>query len=270
MRSIFLGVTGAAMLATGVTWAHDGRRFEVKVVDGQLVAHGYDSAGNDDGAGAIRAYYNAIHAHWTNSVVGSGATATLPGFDVLDEASELAGYDLDYTLVGASKWTVTPDTGGHGGHSAMHAGGHDSMHDDGMHDGGHGSSPMIHLMPLSGEVIGLSYDGSVMTTDTPGAVELVDDWDGQVGSGNGFDLDFLYQIAEAPTDTLFVLEAVLSTDAPGVADSVKFYTILAPQGHGFHANALALEAYLGTPVPEPAVATLAAAGALALLRRRVA
>lgn len=268
MRSIFLGVTGAAVLATGVAWAHDGRRFEVKVIDGQIVAHGYDSAGNDDGGGAIRAYYNAIHAHWTNSVVGNGATATLPGFDVLDEAGELAGYDLDYELVGAKKWTVTPDTGEHGSHTA-HSATHDAG-DGGTHDGGHGSSPMIHLMPLSGEVIGLSYNGSAMTTDAPGVVELVDDWDGQVGSGNGFDLDFLYQIALAPTDTLFVLEGVLSTDAPGVADSATVYTILAPQGHGFHANALSLEAFLGTPVPEPGVALVAAMGAVALLRRRVA
>lgn len=254
MRLFLLGVIGVATVSATTAWAHGGRRFEVKVVEGQLVAHGYHSLGQDDGGGVIRRYYNAIHGHWTNNVVGGGATATLPGFDVLDEAVELVGYGLDYELIGAQKWTVTLPTGGHGA----------------MHGGGHGSGSPIHLMPLSGEVIGLSFGGQVLTTDVLGTVDLVEAWDGQVGSGNGYDLDFLYQIAAAPTDTIFVLEAVLSTDAPGVADSATVYTILSPQGHALHASSLELEAFLGTPVPEPAVAAVLAAAGLALWRRRAA
>ncbi|MEM0914031.1 MAG: hypothetical protein AAGK09_05405 [Planctomycetota bacterium] len=259
MRFDVMVTAALASLTAVAASAHDGRRFEIKVVDDQLVAHGYHSAGIDDGAGVQRDYYNALHAHWTNNTVGSGATATLPGFDILGEAPGLAGYDVDYTLTGAKKWVVTPPASGHMGHGTH-----------GGHDPGH---PEIHLMPLDGELLGLSYGltGQDVTTDSPGTIDLVTGWDGVVGSGNGYDLDFLYQIAVAPTDTIFVLEGVLSTDAPGIAASETVYTILSPTGHSFHANSLALEAYLGTPIPEPMTVSLAAlVGVGWLVRRRAA
>ncbi|MEM1208518.1 MAG: PEP-CTERM sorting domain-containing protein [Planctomycetota bacterium] len=239
IRSIL--AASAALFVAGSSVAHDGRRFEIKVVDDQLVAHGYISGVDptDDGGGLIRPYYNAVHAHWEPGL--TGATQTLPGFDLLDGADALDGYDVTYTLTGASQWT--PGGHGHGG---------------------------IHLMPAE-QTLGVAYDGVLLTTQTLGSHVLVQDWDGVVGSGsNGYDIDLSYSIATAPTDVIYLIEGYLSTDAPGIADSTTVYTILSPSGHGFHHASLSLEAFVGTDVPEPATLALMAIGGLVSLRRRVA
>ncbi|MCA9282838.1 MAG: hypothetical protein KDA30_12415, partial [Phycisphaerales bacterium] len=89
---------------TTTVCAHDGRRLEIKVVDNQLVAHGYVSNGVDDGGGLVRPYYNTIHGHWTFDPTPGvvAASADLPGFDLFDSGA-LAGHSLELTVVGATK-----------------------------------------------------------------------------------------------------------------------------------------------------------------------
>ena len=102
LLAIFAGL-GLKTLA-----AHDGRRFDITVIDNQLYAQGYLSnpvAGSDDGGGLVRPYFNAVHSHFSNSNSGSNAFADLPGFDIrVSNARELQGHDLVLTLIGSGKW----------------------------------------------------------------------------------------------------------------------------------------------------------------------
>lgn len=82
-------------MVSSLTFAHGGRRFGVKGLGDKLFAQGYDRVGNDDGGGGVRPYFNAMHDHF-NDLTGA-STADLPGFDLLDEADEMNGFDLDPT-----------------------------------------------------------------------------------------------------------------------------------------------------------------------------
>ncbi len=225
--------------------AHNGRRFEVKVVDNQLVAQGYISGGGaqDDGGGLIRPYYNALHGHFGN-ITDSVARADLPGFDVLDEADELIGYELTWTAVGFKRWG-TP----------MHAG------------------PVVLDEMPDGEVLKVAFSGVDVRSDEfdtgTASFNLLDNFTGT----NGDDIDLLYDLlGPNPVGELFVIESVLSTNAPGIADSSTVYTILSPDGingvERLHHQSLHAEGELGTPVPEPSSLALAALLPLLMRRRR--
>lgn len=220
--------------AASCALAHDGRRFEVKVIDGKIVAHGYVSNGVDDGGGVIRPYYNALHGHWENnpSPAITAASADLPGFDILDEADELIGHDLTYQLLGGKKWT-SPVEGG----------------------------PVV-LEDLAPSEIFVTYGFDTLSTASGGSLTLLSIFNGS----NGDDLDLSYDIADKPIGVVHLLELRLSTDAPGIEASDTIYTILTPQGQ-FHHVALYLEGVLGTPIPEPTVLGLILTG-ITLYRRR--
>lgn len=227
------------MIMVVPAWAHDGRRFEVKVVDNQLVAHGYNSSGVDDGGGVIRPYYNALHGHWENNPTPgvTAASADLPGYDVFDNAEPLVGHDLVWTLTGARKWSSPMDGG-----------------------------PVVleNLGPT--EEIFVTFGTSTVSTGATfglGSLTLLNPFAGS----NGGDLDLTYDIGLEPTGVLYVIESTLSTGASDVGDSGTIYTILSPAGELHHA-ALYLESQLGAPIPEPASLALLATGALTLLRRR--
>jgi len=201
--------------------AHDGRRFEVQIIGGQLAAQGYISNGVDDGGGVVRPYLNAIHGHWENDP-GPGVTfaaADLPGFDLFD-AGPVAGFNLTLTLTGAHKWVAPPT------------------------DPVPGTIPDLEdLGP--GEEIFVSFDGEFVDTSDLGSVTLVD----PVPSEGAADLDLSYEIADEPTNVLYVVEFILSTTAPGVSPSGNVHVILAPDHEGggpeMHHAALYLESYLG-------------------------
>ncbi len=238
-------LTAALALTTALpAFAHGGRRFEVKVVDDQLVTHGYITEGlDDDGGGLIRPYYNAIHAHFSNKT-SNFATADLPGFDVLDDADALIGYDLQWIATGFKKWS-SPDTAG-----------------------------PVDLTDLDmDEVIEVVYGGNSVRSDNAAAspseftLDLLPNFDGD----NGEDLDLTYDFyGDNPLGEIYVIESILTTDAPGIADSTTVYTILSPDGDNpmqrLHHAALFTERSLGTPVPEPAVLSMAVL-LPALLRR---
>ncbi len=244
--SNILKSSALAVLLTGVTapaLAHGGRRFEVQIINlaGQdtLVAQGYNSTGADDGGGVIRPYLNAIHNHWSNSPGAStAASATLPGFDIPNGITALQGYDLTWELTGAWKWT-TPSMAGTVTETAL--------------------DPADTIFATRG--------GTTVSTNTPGEL-LLTSYDGT----NGDDLDLVYDIDLEPNGVLYVLESILKTNAPGIANSSTIYTIFAPDptspNGGLHHTALNLESQRNLTIPEPGALSLISLGGLALLRRR--
>ncbi len=203
-RALVLGVVSAAVAAAP---ADAVRRFEIKVVDGRLVAHGYSTDG-DDGGGAIRPFYNAVHDHWFD--IGGGEWgANQPGFDVF-VAGELEGHSIELTLIGSGKW-ATPGVG----------------------------EP--NVVPLDSELMTASFDGVTVSTDALGTLPLTS----AVGAGGAPDLDPFYTIDSQDSGIIHVLEFTLSTSAPGVADSGTVSVLIA---EGLHGPCLELEAFLGTPL----------------------
>lgn len=222
-------MAATAVLASAAL-AHDGRRFEIKVVDGKLVAHGYISDGVNDGGGVVRPYYNAIHGHWAN--LGGAATADLPGFDLFG-GGELTGHSLTLEVVGARKWV---------------------------------SPPMMlnwtvvpMLVPMdAGETIFVSLGFESVSTDAPGVLTL----SAGVPAGGLSDVDLSYDYPTGePAGVIYALEVRLGTDAPGVSGSDAVFVLLSPDGatpmERLHHASLHLEKYLGTAV---CVADLTGAG----------
>ncbi len=226
----------------------------MQVVDGQLVAQGYNN-GEDDGAPAVRPYVNTIHGHWSNSVTpDTTASADLPGYDVLDNADALIGYGLTWHLTGAMKWS-DPATSG-----------------------------PVNLVATDtvAEEIYVTFGGTTRSTGLTsglGSLTLLGNFNGS----NGDDLDMTYAIGiepesgPLPNGELFVITSYLSTNAPGVADSETIYTIMSPDGSNamekLHHPSLYLESQLGLVIPEPgtglALGVMTTAGAMFGRKRRI-
>ncbi len=213
------------------------------MIDDQLFAQGYKTDGVDDGGGLVRPYLNAIHDHFGNSPGASeSASADLPGYDIPDGIDALDGYDVTWTLTGAWKWVGPPM----------------------MPPAG---TEVVQTPLDTGDTVYVTRGASFVSTDSPGSLLLVNY---AASGGVGGDLDLTYDIDLEPSDVLYVIESVLSTTAPGIADSETIYTILSPDPAvgGLHHASLYLEQQLGI-VPEPASLTLLAlGGGLALARRR--
>ncbi|MEM9296714.1 MAG: hypothetical protein AAGA57_13025, partial [Planctomycetota bacterium] len=255
--------------------AHDGRRFQVEVVDNQLVARGLNTQNNAISPGGqttvidtkgFRPYTSANHGHWTypDAVTTLVPGSTLPGYDLGQGADALAGHDLTYTITGAFKWTgvsavLVPDP-------TFVLPTLPAFVPDGT---------VPNFEPLAPEeeirVAYIDPDSLVfsdVTTDAPGGtLPLVNSFDGVLNfdadgfadapGSNGYDIDVTYAYFHdqdaLPVDTLYVIESTLSTTAPGVADSDTIYTILSPDGANpaqrLHFAALYVEAFLGTFLP---------------------
>lgn len=226
-------------------FAHEGRRFEVKVIDGKLYAHGFNTQGVDDGAGVQRSYFNALHDHFDNSeTLTVFASSAQPSYDIGPDATELIGYNLQWTATGFMKWSSPAMSG------------------------------PVSLSPLeAGELLAIVNGGDIIRSDTydnggPATTTLAPLYNG----ANGTDLHLSYQYnGDAfPSGEIFVIKSILSTSAPGVEDSDTIYTLLSPDGNSpmekLHHHSLHLEKTLGTPVPEPL--GLGAVALLPLLMRR--
>lgn len=246
MRMSTLATACVALLPT-VAFAHDGRRFDIKIIDDKLTAHGYISGSDpvDDGGGIVRPYYNALHGHWANNPApGVDAASTdLPGFDLF-AGGVLTGSSLSLTLTGALKWEAPP-----------------MMPPPGT------IPDLVALDPT--EEIFVGFGGDFVSTEDPGTLLLAPN----ISAGGLTDIDLTYDIGSEPSGVLYVLEFVLSTDAPGVLASDTINVILSPDGDTsadrLHHAALFLEGYLGTPVPAPGTgALLAGVGILAFRRYR--
>lgn len=215
--------------------AHSGRRFQVGVEDGRLVAQGVITSGVDDGGGVVRPYQNVLHDHWSNSpLIGlERASSTLPGFDVPGPApSELRFHSLRLEVKSASRWLSPPAMVGPDTTPTLTA-----------ITGAEGLS-----MTLGGQSI-VPGDGQTLLLDP------------SIAPGGSLDIDPLYSINEIPTDKLYVLELELTTSAPGVAASDPVYVVLSPDGGSpaerLHHTSLFLEEWLAASgVPEPCASAL--------------
>ena len=281
-------ILAAATLAAAAVpaAAHDGRRFQVEVANGRLQARGANSADAPIDPAGLRPYTNAIHGHWDQ--IGSSVTAGLPGYDAGAGSLALTGHDVTLTLTGVSKWTgvsanlVDPDATG--GTAELIAGTQVKP------------GTTANFRPLDGnETIAINIGGAAGVTvssadlNNPAArldLPLITGFDGRLAfdenglavfpgqPSNGYDIDltYVYTGLGAPADTLYAIEAVLSTNAPGIADSQTVYTLLSPDGSGpierLHFASLFAEQTLGTPVPEPAGLALLSIGGLTLALRR--
>jgi len=246
LSSAIAAVIALAALAPQAL-AHDGRRFEIQIHNGQLFAQGYLSGTDpvDDGGGIVRPYVNSMHSHWGNHVVPAidYASGTLPGFDIFGSTA-LDGFELTLTLNAASKWVNPP---------LMPAPG-----------------TVPNLVPLeAGETVTISRGNPRTNTDNPGTFVL----EAAVGIGGTADMDPLYEIDQRPEGEIFVFEWILATDAPGIAASEPIYVLMSPDGDNpvdrLHHASLYLEQYFGSQVPAPGAALmLGAAGVFASRRRR--
>ncbi len=224
--------------------AHDGRRFEVQVIENQLWARGY-VGGPDDGGGNIRPYFNSLHDHWTNAPGDKQeALANLPAWDVHD-TDPLLNHQVSLTLVNSFKWQSPP---------LMPA---------------PGTVPQLDPLAFD-DVVTIQYEGQTIDTNNPGTIILIDN----VDPHGHFDLHLDYQIEKKPADEIYVLEWVLDTTAPDVAASRSIFTLLSPDGatpeERLHHASLYTEAWLGVAIPEPGTAGLLAllAGLAGLTRQR--
>ncbi|GJM18189.1 MAG: hypothetical protein DHS20C14_04020 [Phycisphaeraceae bacterium] len=223
LLSISLGAALCGSLCSHA-FAHGGRRLEILVVDNQLAVRGYNSTGVDDGGGVQRPYYNALHDHWAfNPAPGVvAASADLPGFDLFTPG-DLAGHAVILTLVDAYRWVgpaVSPAPG---------------------------TVPAFEALG-AGQEIFASFGGDVISTDSPGTLVLIP----SVSGAGNTDLDVVYDIGDEPMGQIMALEFVLSTDAPGIADSDAVHVLFSPDGANaaekLHHASLFTEKFLGTRV----------------------
>lgn len=261
--------------------AHDGRRFDIQVINNKLWAQGYVSGDNpiDDGNGIVRSYYNAIHTHWATTPSGRSSFADLPGFDIREQAA-LDGDTVSLKLLGVKKWSddvpfadfdhrgmminssthMTSAHGVGGGHGSHHSG---------------GGSVTPHFQPIgTGESILVSYNRSVLTIGSEVIIKGASD--STVHADLYFDFvpsDTASTTNLAPLDAIYVVQFELNTSDPFIGKSGPIHAIFSPAGDqvpGSHGLSLATEVALGAQVPEPTSLGLFAIGGLLLMRKRQA
>ena len=221
-----------------------GRLFDVAVMNGQLVARGYNS-GSPDGLGTIRPFVNSIHDHF--NFIGSEAEpfgiTNYPSLDIgiLSDSNidALIGYELRIELVGSAKWINVPAQDGTGAAQDF------------------GTPQLISLTPQDlqnspADVMRVRYSGETIDTVNLGEFLL-----SPSVAGPTPDLDFEFFIDNHNSSEIYIFEFRLKTNAPGIADSEKIYVIQSPDGIGpverMHFQSLYLESYLGLPTPKAIV-----------------
>jgi len=257
----FAVVTALKLVAS--VEAHDGRRFDILVIDDKLYAQGYLSGANptDDGGDIVRPYFNAIHSHFENALNPNtqSAEATLPSFDIFAPAAEqLDGADVYLELLNVLKWEdPTPQDTSLVGEMRLRQ---DFDIPEVLPGLGEGDQPIF-----------VGFEDEVLNSEDGGRLTLASDL-----NGPAVDLDLTYQIDDRPENVIHVLEWQLSTTKAGIESSDSVYTILSSDGVGvverLHFRSLALERELGvtiTAVPEPgSLAALAVGAAVTMLRRK--
>lgn len=222
----------------GSAWvdAHEGRRFDATVIDGQLFAQGANT-GNPDGQSDVRPYFNSLHDHFLFVNAGGPiGLADLPSWDIGvlpdSDIAPLIGHDLTLTMTGAGKWTNIPAQDGSGINQDF------------------GTPELIvmdsdYLTAHPEEVIAVGGFGPPIDTLSMGKIQLAVNIAGTVD-----ELDLSYVIGTQNSDEIYFIEWQLTTDAPGVSASAPIYSILSPDGMGpverLHFQSLYLEAWLGT------------------------
>ena len=231
----------AWLLAASVTMGHgNGRLFDIAVVDGKLVAQGYNTGGFD-GLDSIRPYFNSIHDHF--NFIGTethplGVT-NYPSWDIgvlpAADISPLIGYELSIELVGSGKWVNIPPQDGTG--AAQDFGAPELVQFD-----------PEHLQVHPSELIRIRFGNKMINTLQLGEFQF-----SPSVAGVMVDLDFEYFIDNHNAEEIYFLQWKLKTNAPGVEDSETIFVIQSPDGFGpearLHFQSLYLEQYLGTERP---------------------
>lgn len=263
-----LATLALAALTAAPAFAHAGRNFAVQVVDDgqagqQLRLQGFNTLGPEAGVDPNgRQFFGAVHDHFA-FLPGGGAEAEQPGFLVNASEAGLLGHSLTLQVIGAKKWVVDRNAVLMEGSAMLAPGiGIDDINYD---DLASGETIFINAVRNSGSFVDTANLGELVLTGSGGVAD-----GGLAGSD---DIEVTYDIGVQAPDTIFVIESVLKTSAPGVADSASFFTILSPDGDDMrdrlHFPSLLVEQSLGTPVPEPAgLAVLAVLLPLAARRRR--
>ncbi len=228
-----------AVVLAGNAEAHDGRRFQVELAVGQLVAQGVNT-GNFDGAPDRRPYRNVIHDHWQNSpLIGSNAaTASFPEFDILSPAAELQFRPLELRLLGVTKWVDPPPIPPPG------------------------TVPSFESLP-SDEILSLTLNGETIDSQSLGSLFLAT----SVPPNGLSDIPATYAVNRRPANEIYVIETQLASSNPAVLPSDSVYILLSPDGASpmerLHHAALYLEEYIVThPIPEPTAIAVALLGVL--------
>jgi len=261
-----LGALALAALSAAPAFAHAGRNFAVQVVDDgaadqQLQLQGFNTLGPEAGVDPNgRQFFGAVHDHF--SFIDGGAEAEQPGFLVNASENELLGHSLTLQVIGAKKWVVDRSNVLMDGSAMLAPGiGIDDITYQPLADS---ETIFINAVRNPGDFVDTTGLGELLLT-APGGVT-----DG--GLAGSDDIEVTYDIGVQAPDTIFVIESVLKTSAPGVADSDPFFTILSPDGEGMrdrlHFPSLLVEQSLGTPVPEPTSLAIAALLPLLVRRRR--
>lgn len=224
--------------------AHDGRRFDVQVVQGKLVAQGVNTSDVGDGRPAVRPYLNSIHDHWRDVPSLDIATAFLPEFDVRQSVGQLVDYQLELEWKNARKWVDPPK---------MPL-----------------SDTNVNLVPLDvGELISLNGDYSTSTSDDLGTLILHP----SIPVGGILDMGFAYVLNHLTQPEIHVLTFEMRAvptqpDLPALQPSEPIYVLLAPDGPDpmarLHHASLFLEERI-TTIPEPSTTIIAAVAALVLI-----
>jgi hypothetical protein len=229
------------LLLAQVAEAHPGRRFEIQLVNNQLVAQGVNT-GASDGAPDVRVYQNVIHDHWANSpLIGvDSATAAAPEFDIPVPALALQFRPIELRLLRVTKWIDPP---------VMPA---------------PGTTPSFESLS-NGEVVRLSLGGQSIDSNSLGSLFLTS----SVPPEGLADIQISYTVNRSPLSEIYVLELELSSSNPAINVSGSAYILLSPDGSSpqqkLHHASLYLEEYLGAgAVPEPDALIVALVGILAL------
>ncbi|MEM9412413.1 MAG: dockerin type I repeat-containing protein [Planctomycetota bacterium] len=236
MKIHSFGFVFACMILISSSFAHEGRRFDISVIDGQLVAQGYNN-GAADGAPAIRPYANALHDHFTffgteNNPIGF---ADLPSYDLgtLPDAdiAPLVGFNVNLTLISSGKWVNVPAQDGTG--LEQNFGIPELLTFD-----------LAYLQDHPAEMIQIGFGNQVIDTMSLGSIQLTNQVSGSVS-----ELDFEYFISSHNQTEIYFIEWQLNTNAPGVQPSDSVFTIMSPDGMGpverMHFQSLHLEEHLG-------------------------
>ncbi|MEM9410728.1 MAG: hypothetical protein AAGA30_06415 [Planctomycetota bacterium] len=214
-----------------------GRLFDISVINGKLVAQGYNTGGAD-GLDFIRPHANAIHDHFNfiGTELEPVGITDYPSWDVgILEGSDIAplvGYELTIELIGSGKWVNVPAQDGSG-----------TAQDFGTPELVTFSSADLENNPA--EIIRIRYDGNFIDTLRLGELKLL-------ANVNGItpDLDFKYFIDNHNPTEIYFLEFRLKTNAPGIENSESVFVIQSPDGVGaverLHFQSLYLETFLGT------------------------
>ncbi len=208
------------LLTPVLVQAHPGRRFEIQVVDGRIVAQGVNTKEAPPmGESPVRPYPNAVHDHFDLFVLNGQpiGSANLPGLDI-PAGTPLAQHNLYAEVTGiyltdAERVAAAAAIG------------------DALHPPGAEQEVRIRL-----------HQTDVSSRALPAQLTIA----GDIPTTGVADIDPVYHFVGELGENFVVIEMQLHSDAPGIAPSGPVYIVMAPPGMQYHMPALRLEIRLAS------------------------